>query len=211
VRVINKNYNKDENAYITIFIAHHTKSNYILDELLLNAEILFEKYRPATLSTEELSFFDSHEEDIVKAILPSYEHNANEERNKLLNHKSEVEEIQQEKSEVQYSETDERESELIRNLRLSIKTVEVMGLVIKNRSGSLDLKRLEYIFEQRLNVNLRVITSFLELIQNEPPEYRAPCYRFLSLWILKWYQTGSPSHPYKHNNCAYRSNPMECI
>jgi hypothetical protein len=164
------NLHKDKNAYITIFITHHTKSNYILDELLLNAEILFEKYRPATLSTDELSFFDKHEEQIVKAVLPSREHNANMERNKLLNHKSEIEDIRQEKSEVQNFEDNERESELIRNLRLSIKTVEVMGLVIKNRSGSLDLKRLEYIFEQGLNVHLRIITSFLELIQNEQSE-----------------------------------------
>ncbi|KAA6334499.1 hypothetical protein EZS27_017188 [termite gut metagenome] len=164
------NLHKDENAYITIFIAHHTKSNYILDELLLNAEILFEKYKPATLSTDELSFFDGHEKQIVKAVLPSYEHNVNVERNNLLNHKSAVEDSIQEKQEVQNIDTEAQESELIRNIRLSIKTVEVMGLVIKNRSGSLDLKKLEYIFEQGLNVHLRIITSFLELIQNEQSE-----------------------------------------
>ncbi|GHV14768.1 hypothetical protein AGMMS49938_11480 [Fibrobacterales bacterium] len=164
------NLHKDENAYITIFIAHHTKSNYILDELLLNAEILFENYKPATLSTDDLSFFDKHEEQIVKAILPSYEHNSNAERGKLLTRKSAVEDARQEKSENQYLEDDVAESELLKNIRLSIKTVEVMGLVIKNRSGSLDLKRLEYIFEQGLNVHLRFITSFLELIQNQRAE-----------------------------------------
>jgi len=164
------NLHKDENAYITIFIAHHTKSNYIMEELLLNAEILFEKYKPATLSTSELLFFDNHEKQIVKAILPSYEHNVNIERNNLLNHKSTVEDIRQEKSDVQNINNEEQESELLRNIRLSIKTVEVMGLVIKNRSGSLDLKRLQYIFEQGLNVHLRIISSFLDLIQNEQAE-----------------------------------------
>jgi hypothetical protein len=171
--LINKilaNLHKDENAYITIFIAHHTKSNDILDELLLNAEILFEKYTPATLSTNELSFFDKHEEQIVKAVLPSYEHNVNVERNNLLNHKSAVEEIKQEKSAIQNIDTDVQESELLQNIRLSIKTVEVMGLVIKNRAGSLDLDKLKYIYEQGLNVHLRIITFFLELIQNEQAE-----------------------------------------
>jgi len=164
------NLHKDENAYITIFVAHHTKSNYILDELLLNAEILFEKYKPATLSTDELSFFDTHEKQIIKAILPPYEHNVKVERDKLLNQKSEIEEIKQEKSEIQNIDIDAQESELVKNIRLSIKTVEVMGLVIKNRSGSLDLKRLEYIFEQGLKVNLRIISSFLDLIQNKQAE-----------------------------------------
>ena len=60
------NLHKDENAYITVFIAHHTKSDNLLDELLLNAEILFEKYEPATLKTDELSFFDKHEDKIVQ-------------------------------------------------------------------------------------------------------------------------------------------------
>ncbi|MFJ1261532.1 TIR domain-containing protein [Capnocytophaga canis] len=172
-KVINNiisNLHKDENAYITIFIAHHTKSDYILDELLLNSEMLFDKYTPATLTTEQLLFFDKHQEQIVKAILPTYEHNVDAERKKLLTNKSISEDSQQEKTEIYNAEIEEQESELIRNLRLSIKTVEVMGLVIKNRSGSLELDRLKYIFEQGVNVHLRIVTFALELIQNEQSE-----------------------------------------
>ena len=169
-RLINSillNLHKDENAYITIFIAHHTKSDYILDELLLDAEILFEKYQPATLNKNELLLFDTRQEKIVKAVLPSYEHNATEERNKILKQKSDVEYRKQDETEKQETEDDQTETELGRNLRLSIKTVEVMGMILKNRSGSLDLQRLEYIFEQGLNVHLRILTYFLDLIQNE--------------------------------------------
>ena len=173
--LINKilsNLHKDENAYITVFIAHHTKSSYLLDELLLNAEILFEKYNPATLDTEELSFFDKHQDKIIKAILPSYKHNADEERKKLLIKKSEIEEQQIEKTNINQQETanDQDIPELLANLRLSIKTVEVMGLIIKNRSGSLDLKRLEYIYEQGLKVHLRILSSFIEIIKDEKAE-----------------------------------------
>src|SRR5690606_18716543 len=78
------NLHKDENAYITVFIAHHTKSNYLLDELMLNAEILFENYKPATLETSELSFFDKHEDKIIQAILPPFKHNADNERKKKI-------------------------------------------------------------------------------------------------------------------------------
>ncbi len=173
--LINKilsNLHKDENAYITVFIAHHTKSNYLLDELLLNAEILFEKYNPATLDTEELSFFDKHQDKIIKAILPSYKHNADEERTKLLIKKSEIEEQQIEHTNINQQNTanDPDIPELLANLRFSIKTVEVMGLIIKNRSGSLDLKRLEYIYEQGLKVHLRILSSFIEIIKDEKAE-----------------------------------------
>lgn len=164
------NLHKDENAYITVFIAHHTKSDYLLDELLLNAEILFEKYKPATLKTDELSFFDKHEDKIVKAILPSYQHDPEAERKKLLIEKSEIEDRRNDIETNAQIGDDPMSSELLRDLRLSIKTVEVMGLIIKNRSGSLSLNRLEYIFEQGLKVHLRILTSFIEIIKDEGTE-----------------------------------------
>ena len=164
------NLHKDENAYITVFIAHHTKSDYLLDELLLNAEMLFENYEPATLKTDELSFFDKHEDKIVKAILPAYKHDPEAERKKLLIEKSELEDRRNDNETDSQIDDDPMTSELLRDLRLSIKTVEVMGLIIKNRSGSLNLQRLEYIFEQGLKVHLRILTSFIEIIKDEGTE-----------------------------------------
>ena len=170
------NLHTDENAYITVFIAHHSKSNYLLDELLLNAEIQFEKYNPSTLDKNELSFFDKNEEKIVKAILPAFDHNCTEERAKILELKSEFEENKTEKNAIEESNaqkenvSEEEANELLHDLRLSIKTVEVMGLIIKNRSGSLGLDKLEYIFEQGLKVHLRILTSFFELIKDEQTE-----------------------------------------
>ena len=165
------NLHKDENAYITVFIAHHTKSNYLLDELLLNAEILFEKFQPASLDTNELSFFDKHQDKIIQAVLPSFKHNTTAERTLMLENKSKREDQKREPSQAApTAENDEIASELLTNLRLSIKTVEVMGLIIKNRSGSLDLNRLEYIFEQGLKVHLRILSSFIEVIKDEEAE-----------------------------------------
>ena len=164
------NLHKDENAYITVFIVHHTKSDYLLDELLLNAEILFEKYEPATLKTDELSFFDKHEDKIVQVILPSYQHDPEAERKKLLIEKSEIEDKENETEIDTQIDDDSMSSELLRDLRLSIKSVEVMGLIIKNRSGSLGLKRLEYILERGLKVHLRILTSFIEIIKDEGTE-----------------------------------------
>jgi len=182
--LINKifiNLHKDENAYITIFISHHTKSNYILEQLLLNAEKLFEQHKPATLSNHDLCFFDKRIEQIVKVALPNYNHNPTVERNKILAEKSNDEDIEREKLAYEEEVEDENESELTRNLRLSIKTVEVLGLVIKNRAGSLELKKLENIFEQGLNVHLRVLTSFLELIKDEQSEQSIIKYLFEKL------------------------------
>ena len=175
------NLHKDENAYITIFIAHHTKSSYILDELLLNAQILFEEFEPSTLNSEELSFFDKNEDKIIKALLPEYNHDTDHERKKILQRKAELEEDEIE--EVDNSRTkpkfenrkwnDEEMDEiemLDTNLRLSMKTVEVMGTIIKNRSGSLNLESLENIFNEGMKVHLRILSSFLNVIKDEDAE-----------------------------------------
>lgn len=164
------NLHKDENAYITIFISHHLKSNYLLDELLLNAEILFEEYTPASLDSSELSFFDKHEEKIIKAILPSYQGMPAMERKDVLKQKTEIESHRNNLQEEDKFEKEDDAFRLSRELRRSIKTVEVMGLILKNRSGSLDLERLEYIFEQGMNVHLRILTSFFKIIENEENE-----------------------------------------
>lgn len=162
------NLHKDENAYIAVFISHHSKSNYLLDELLLNAEILFERYVPATLNSDELMFFDKHEDKIIKAVLPDKANNPIEKRQKILSQKA-IQESSQDALVNQDNDFDE-ESDTFSftvELRRSIKTVEVMGMIIKNRSGSLELYRLEYIFKQAMNVHLRILTFFFDLIKEE--------------------------------------------
>lgn len=132
--------------------------------------MLFEKYEPASLKTDELSFFDKHEDKIVKAILRSYQHDQEAERKKLLIEKSELEDRRNDIETNNEIYDDPMSSNFLRDLRLSIKTVEVMGLIIKTRSGSLNLQRLEYILEQGLKVNLRILTSFIEIIKDEGTE-----------------------------------------
>jgi hypothetical protein len=163
-RIIN-NLHKDENAYITIFISHHSKSQYLLDEIWLNAQVLFEKYEPATLKTSELSFFDKHEEKIINAVLPSNSESPKENRKRILEKKDRIEEEKKNRSESDFKDLEE--SKIAQDLRRGIKTVEVMGLLIKNRSGSLKLHRLEELFEAGLKVYLRILSSFFEIIKDE--------------------------------------------
>ncbi|WP_282017999.1 TIR domain-containing protein [Salegentibacter mishustinae] len=181
INYLTANLHKDENAYITIFIAHHTKSSYILEELLLNAQILFEEFEPSSLNSEELSFFDKNEDKIIKALLPEFNHDTDQERKKILQRKAELEEDETEevdnsrsKPKFEHREWNDEEMDEIEkldtNLRLSMKTVEVMGTIIKNRSGSLNLESLENIFNEGMKVHLRILSSFLNVIKDEDAE-----------------------------------------
>ncbi len=158
------NLHKDENAYIAIFVSHHSKNNVILDEIILNAFCLFDKYKPASLNYEELNFFDAQIDYVIQATLPYANETPEIERNNRLSAQNNYEEKNPDiKSDVAMEENDEFEKEL----RRSIKTVEVMGSIIKNRAGSLDKEKLKSMFEEAMNVHLRILTSFFELIKGE--------------------------------------------
>lgn len=53
------------------------------------------------------------------------------------------------------------------DLRRAIRTVEVMGSIIKNRAGSLEKTKLEEIFKEAINVHLRILSSFFDIIKSE--------------------------------------------
>jgi len=159
-KIINSLHN-DENAYIAVFLSHHSKNEYVLDEILLNAYILFDSYNPVTLAQDELKFFDEQIENIAKVTLPPAHHTPEIERKNRLIEQDIAE--QNNKSEKVNNQSDDLEVKL----RRSIKTVEVMGAIIKNRAGSLDKTRLEKIFGEAMNVYLRILNSFFEIIKQE--------------------------------------------
>ena len=163
---IMNNLHKNDYAYIAVFLSHHTRSVLVLDKIVEIASKLFEKNRPFTLTRDELGFFDEQTNVIVQAVLPKAYNLSEQERRKDLIVKDQLEELNENENENEKTD-DEVNDELVRELRRSIKTVEVMGMVIKNRAGSLEKNRLESVFEEGMNVHLRVMQSFIELVKEE--------------------------------------------
>lgn len=158
------NLHVDENAYIAIFITHHSKNNTILNEIEQNALCLFSKYEPATLIKDEIKFFEEQEHNIVKAALLPANISSEKTRRQRLDFQDELEQSQYDLD--QYEDTPEEDLSG-EELRRAIKTVEVMGCIIKNRAGSLEKARLEKIFIDAMNIHLRFLTHFFKIIQNE--------------------------------------------
>lgn len=161
INEIIENLHITKNAYVAIFISHHSRNEYILDLLGKTACNLFSEYAPATLNKEEMQTFDEKAELIIKAVLPSAAATPERERANRLKAQDEKDELENDAK-----DEDALESELDIKLRKSIKTVEVMGRVIKNRAGSLERDRLETIFEDAMKVYLRIITSYIDLLES---------------------------------------------
>jgi hypothetical protein len=177
-----ENLHKDENAYITVFISHHTKNNNLLDEIILNAMMLFEKYKETTLSKKELAFFDDELDSIAKAVLPKHTSSEVERKKQLeLQEKQEKDIDSQNGSNV----SEVKEDAYSENLRRSIRTVEVMGIITRNRIGSLERQKLEEILAEAINVNLRILSSFFDIIKDKNEQQEIVKYISSQLKILK--------------------------
>jgi uridine kinase len=163
------NLHKDDNAYIAIFISHHSRNDTILDELVLNAMCLFDSYTPSTLNKDELIFFDEKIKEITEAVLPPAGISPEKSRAELLKKADEIE--RQKFNETQNFDEEIEDDEFAIEMRRSVKTVEVMGRIIKNRASSLEKERLENIFKEGMNVHLRILTAFIEVIKEEKSQH----------------------------------------
>ncbi|MGA8777390.1 MAG: TIR domain-containing protein [Methanoregula sp.] len=152
----------DENAYITVFLIHHSKKIGIFDEIERISSSLFSNYRPATLDKDELGFFDEQSHNIVKAVLPPTNHTPEMERNRRLKLEDQME--QSSDSEIEQVKGN---GAAINDFRKAIKTVEVMGCIIRNRAGSLERDKLQNIFLDGMNVHLRLLSSFINIIKGD--------------------------------------------
>jgi hypothetical protein len=164
INTILENLHLDENAYIAIFLVHHSKNTHIFEKIEQISSSLFNKYKPATLAKDEMRFFDEQEEKIVKAALPPHDLTPEIERNRRLELEDEFE--------TRY-DTDPKEegvsenSSFLIDFRKTIKTVEVIGCIIRNRAGSLEKERLQDMFKSGMNVHLRMLSWFIESIKSE--------------------------------------------
>lgn len=156
---IMENLHVDENAYVAIFLVHHTKDIKILDELELNAMCLFDKYIPASLTKDEVSFFDEQVDIIIKASLPPSKTTPEKRRQEIL-------EIQDQEEEEEEKAIIEEENSLENDLRRAIRTAEVIGAILKNRGGSLEKTKAIELFEEAMNIHLRILSSFFGIIKD---------------------------------------------
>ena len=128
------NLHNNDNAYIAIFISHHSKHGFILEEIIETASSLFKEFAESKLDRDELRFFDEQANIIAQATLPGADHMPAHERKKDLKTRDKLERAN---DVAEAKNREDAKDDLTREIRRSVKTVEVIGTIIKNRAGSL--------------------------------------------------------------------------
>ena len=157
-----------DSSNIIIFIAHHTKDTDFLNEITLSAMSAFEGFPEATLSGEEKNFIQNLSGNLTKLQLPDDTHSVQNERDNILRRRDELDDAEEEIG----NEENQIKNPVLIDVRKAAKSIEILGQILKNQYGSLELDELKKLFEEGQNVGLRLLKSFMELLENNEDEFK---------------------------------------
>jgi predicted MPP superfamily phosphohydrolase len=156
-------------ANILIFLIYHSKKSFILDEIMFNMMTLFENNNPAKLLKEEVSFISDFLNLLPQIILENK--NVIEERRKKLivndeiDKDNEVEEKKREEIEyeIPFKNNQDENLDEIAQLNQAFKSLEIIGQILKNHWGSIEIEKQKELISEAYETGLRTLNFFLEL------------------------------------------------
>jgi hypothetical protein len=141
---------------IVLFLTHHSKDPWILEEILLSVMDIFSDEKEVTLEASSLSFLQDFVQEIPDLILEKRD--ARQERLEDDRQKDIIDQ-----HEGQNSSVDDNKDldEFMVKVNKVFRAIEVCGQVLRNRLGSLERNSLEFIYEESVLVSLRFLSVFL--------------------------------------------------
>lgn len=149
---------REQCANIIIFLTHHTKNQWILDELMISMMELFDDTKEATLETGDLAFMHEFLEDLPKLIV--HEREVEKER-KENDHQKDQQEEEEEKLAKEMEGIDP--NTLLARINRAFRGIEIVGQIIRNRHGSLERGTLLALLTEAYSVGLRFLQFFLRV------------------------------------------------
>lgn len=166
------NLQSEKNANILVFIAHHSKDNFLIESATFASMVPFENIEPITLEKHDKFYTLIKElaEEVSKEVI-DINKNPKEVRDKRLQEIDRVERQNElEQNDQSESEEDETIQGDIKTFFQAFKAIEIVGQIIKNRKGSLEKTALLSMIEELYNAGFRSVNFFgqsLDLAKSE--------------------------------------------
>jgi len=160
----------DKNANVIIFMAHHSKDQHLIDEILLSTMLRFSGTLEAKLSPEETAHFVEYEDLIPQLVIE--QRNVQEERRRELEARDRVEVEDKSLSDGEEIRSQEEGSEEAKRRKFfaeahsSIKSIDLLGQILRNRYGSFRKDQLRSLAEEAIKVGLRLLTEQLRITRD---------------------------------------------
>lgn len=150
---------KSSNAYVAVFMTHHSKNINYLDRLSTIATSLFKDARPCYLTSNDLEAVEKHVSHMAQMSLPDRTESPAGRRQDLLRRR--------EQSEARREDEEGPRDGKLRELLSAIRVAEVLGQILKARCGSIDLVKMKKIMNEVMMVHAKLITMILKTLAGE--------------------------------------------
>lgn len=160
----------EEYANIVMFIIHHTKNKYILNELLKNINLMFYDREMVTLESDSKYLSDEYIVELPKLVVKNitvekYREKTLEKNDKLLS----IEESEEACTEFENVD-DSKDISILNQFNYSFKGMEILGQILKNYWGSLTGDLKTEIGVELYSVGLRVLRETYITLENAESE-----------------------------------------
>jgi hypothetical protein len=145
---------REDFANILIFITHHTKDSWVLNEIKDVLKTLFSEQDEATLNKTQLSFMA----DFMKAI-PDLIIEQRDIQNERDQHNDRIDQIERNNSDDEELEP----LDILANINKTFKGMEVAGQIIRNRHASLTREAMEELAKTGACAGLRFLEYFITI------------------------------------------------
>jgi hypothetical protein len=161
VKELIENLHREDFANILVFVTHHTKEKWVLEEIDNALRSIFPDHEPTLLSREQLTFMQDFISKIPELVIEQRE--IREERKK---HNVVLDKIDREEdSATEISEATKKavSTDIPAVINRTFKGMELSGQIIRNRHATLPKADLLSLAEQGASCGLRFLNFFLNI------------------------------------------------
>ena len=156
IKVLLSQLHRKNNANIIIFVSHHIKDKWILDEIQLCLMEVFSDQEEATLSSNSLSFMEDFIAGIPDLVLEHRE--VSKERQERDETIDEVERVDADDDEPGLESSD-----IFVSINKVFKGMEIIGQILRNRHASIHKDLLFQMVKSATDSGLRFLQYFIEI------------------------------------------------
>jgi len=161
------NLQKEKNANILVFIAHHSKDDFLIESTTFSSMVTFEDIEPVTLEKNDKFYqlIKDIAEEISSEVIDANK-NPKEERKEALAKRDQIErekEIERENQDKPDDDEQEIQDELI-TFYQAFRSIEIVGQIIRNRKGSLEKDKIVELITELYNTGFRSVSYFGETL-----------------------------------------------
>lgn len=163
------NLQREKNANILVFIAHHSKDNFLIESATFSSMVTFEDTNAITLEKNDKFYqlIKGISEEVSREVIDANK-NPKEERKEVLSAKDQIErenDINKANSNQIIEDDDDTEiQEQLITFYQAFRSIEIVGQIIKNRKGSLEKGALVSMITELYQTGFRSISYFGETL-----------------------------------------------